>query len=479
MKTCLALLSILIFSISPIYSQGLIEQNKFYPEKLNIHLFRLDTNEHVGTIITDSLRQANQADILALSKQIEDLNNSLKENLAKDEKISTLQKQVELFKKQILGMMATRYAESSADFQKQFTNYLDEIKKHEKNIKSLREKSDTLNDPRLQWYKDSCAFIYSDMVRELKTRLDSLNQMTTSLNKRIKGLDTAFYAPHKLDTTNFSKVELSCNVLVQKTGAFITNRLKTLDDSIDKFVDKFNTTYNSKVKAITEKGKNTELSTLPGFSSLLDNPEFIPVVSIIAGSGFKHKSAVSDITGSVNLFASAEDGSTKDTAEFEIRKKLFIPTTSKWGLSSVFTFGWWPDQKKEFNHFGLNIGTNFLGRKYHSDSIKEFNTNIFNLKIGAEWAFFKNLSVYGNFNTMSFLSNINSLNNYLGVERNKTYTYFDVGSKFYLDIMNQSGFNLFLDVNLVFISPLVHEDLFKFKDPAIPNIKVGLRKSLK
>ncbi len=449
--------------------QGLVEQNKFYGS--------VTTSDYTALQLDAESKMLEQpinisANDYLVEKIVAEL-NSLKDIVVKNKQnqdgiIIKRNEEIAKLKIKIKGMYELKFDNNLSQFEIKQKGANDEYMKHIGNLKKLKEKPDSLKNFELQWYKDSCTYIYIDKLYSFKACNDSLKNVIKYFKTELKKLDTLNYDEQS------KKIEKIANEIQEYINDIVASKAKSIND----FLDAFNKTIKAKIDKLNGEVSDENLSTLPGFTSLLNNPEFTPVVELLAGSSFKHKNEKLHINGVIRLFAGTT-GKKNDSVLIEQRKKLFIPTTSNWGIVSNFTFGTIDDKKKEYKHLGLVLGLGFTGKTISRDTLQNFNSVFFNFKIGAEWAFFKNLSVYGGFNTVSFLSNIDILNDYFGADRNKTYTYFDIGARTYLDLGGKSGFSLLTDINCIFTTPKIREYVFPFNDPAILNIQFGVRKTLK
>jgi hypothetical protein len=471
--------------VKPAASQGLLEQNKFYKQvetpNSQMKMFK-DTAQYQDLkTLSISVTQENKnnktaADsITSLIKQFQYLSATKTKTTSPE--ITQLQNQIEILNKQ-LAYTKTQAADAIRNKNKSIAdnlisnlkNYKAALDGYQKNIADIRDHRDTNNVSELQRLRDSTALVLLPFVTHFQNQLDSLN----NYSETFKSL------ADKTDSSNYLANDTLCNNLFTKINMLDTNSIKNTKINIENINKNYSDKYNKILTAIIESNKSTseQLGTVPGFSTLLNSPEVIPEISVLAGKsfGFNTSDKRFHFSGEIKLFTTASASSTKDSAEFSDRQKVFIQSASNYGLVSQFTISCVKSRDSSFKHLAGNLSVNFLGKNFKTDTINQFNVAALNMKAGLEWAFWTGLSAYGNINSMMFLTNIDYLNSYLQVSRNKTYWFFDVGSKVLLDLTSDKTVGLNLDLNLVIMNPSLQHNIYPSKDPVVASLKIGVRK---
>ncbi|GEM_PF-6254663 len=479
------ILNLIIIILNPfIYlnAQGLLEQNKFYySPKINFPTHELfsDTNSYyeLNEIVTaqPEIIIKNEYLISNLFSTIKNLEGQKiaaqkqELNFLKD-KLAELNKQIEDLRKIASNSLKIKNNMKSEKIKSNIEKYQHAQEGYEKNISDIQNKRDSSNNSEIQRLRDSTAIYLSPFVSSFKLQLGLLNNFFYQFESYAKNINEK----------NFLINDSCCSILLDSIIWIDTSRIRSIKREIDNgFIELSKKQEELRKNLKQPKSPNEQLAAVPGVTTLLGNAEVIPEISFLAGKDFSFISLTDKIhvSGEVKLFTSSSASSTKDSSSLTDRQKVFIQSSSNYGIVSQFTLSCIKSKDQSFRHLGLNLNANFLGKNFKPDSTEQFNVSTLNFKAGAEWAFWKGLSVYGNINSLFFLTNIEELNKYIGAPKNKGHWFFDIGSKILLNLTDDKTLGIGLDINLVLINPDIKREIYPSKDPVIPNIKLGLRKS--
>ncbi|MBK8624151.1 MAG: hypothetical protein IPN86_00830 [Saprospiraceae bacterium] len=240
-------------------------------------------------------------------------------------------------------------------------------------------------------------------------------------------------------------------------------------DSIKIFNEKANSELMTIKKAIepNEKAKS-EVSTLPLISGL-DN-YYKPNIQMLG-------SAKIEGFGVHNLGIFVGN-SVSDTASI---RTLILPENSRYGMNLKGNVNYSSKSNTGiFSFIGFNYSITYNDKETIGfDGNDKFAFKMVQIKGGGEAVVFKNfLSFYFNVNYDTSVSGNDSYKRLYKLEDNKQW-YYDFGTKIFYgkDLDKYGGLGIFCDLNFI----KLNDDLNKFRkesDILLPNIKLGLQKSL-
>ncbi len=454
-------------------AQGLLEQSKFYQNVITFGSAVTLEKDNGAYIDLDKIKQRISSEALLnsqLQKSINELDLKIKTNKNEDEEVRNLKLKIKLINENASMAIKAKHQFVYDNLSSNATSYKNALAIYRKNVNDIIQNRDTSKIPEAQRLRDSLGLILQPLVIALSSEI---NQLDSLLNEYKQTMNY-------LSSENYLTNDSICNGLFEKINSFTKATVDTSKNKIEKINTSFNELY---AKLIKENTINTadpsSLAALPTFTSLFNKFQFIPEVSVLAGRNLSWKSPYDlvQVSGEIRLFVSSSSSTTKDSSSLTDRQKVFVQSASNFGITSNFTFSAYPSKDKTFRHFATNLGVDIVGKNFRPDSLQQFNVSTLGIRGGFEWAFWKDLSVYANLNSIMFLDRIEELNNYLGVDRNKSYLYFDVGSKFLLSLVSDKTFSVFINANLVIINPSIKRNIYPVKDPVFLNVKTGFRKN--
>ncbi len=473
MKKLYLILVVGIFLKNGVRAQGLLEQSKFYQNALmfgsSITLDR-DTGAYVNL---DLIKQRISSEALInnqLQKSIDELDSKIKVSKKDDEEIQNLKLKIKLINEKASFAIKAKQQFVYDNLNNNLKAYKNGLSIYRNNINEIIQNRDTSKIPEAQRLRDSLGLVLQPLAIKLSSEIDQLDLLLSNYKQSM----------NSISSDNYLINDSICNSFFEKIDSFAKGTIDKSKAEIEQINQSFNDSYAKLVKANTVNTSDpSSLAALPSFTSLFNKFQFIPEISILAGRNLSWKSPhdLVQVSGEIRLFVSSSSSTTKDSSTLTDRQKVFVQSASNFGITSNFTFSGWKSKDSTFRHFAANLGVDIVGKNFRPDSLEQFNVSTLGIRGGVEFAFWKDLSVYANLNSIMFLDRIEELNKYLGVDRNKSYLYFDVGSKFLLSLVSDKTFSIFIDANLVIINPSVKKDIYPVKDPVFLNVKTGFRKN--
>lgn len=467
----------------PGLAKALIEQkNKYNAIAVN----NSEISRLIGLVAAANANPAEKKRYEKKIKELGEINNKLQQDIKKQ----TIEK-MGLYD-QINNLVIEKYTQYIQELDKELAQYDKEIGKNTTRALSSFDTVIHSSDVNNQHLIDSVSsymhlnsFIIKQKLDGLKPGRDSVNHYLEEL-KRLQG-DTKKYPSLK------ESIYLTAMATINKLDSVSAVYKKTVKQSfitdytlyivkVNKDIDRLNAIAAKIIKdRAAEASEEEKLAALGGINKIFgDHGAVTPNVSILGQKKFVSKEQ-SSIYGEVKLIIGANDDNKENTGV----NKLFIPEASNFGFMTDFSFGFIGADKKpkfneEFNHYeqrlGINLGIYYLGKKLQPDTLTNFNTTVFHVKLGIEYVLIPNvLSAYFNTNQLLVTTNIKTFEKYYPeAKRIRSFSSFGVQS--YLELNKKAGF--FLLINLGFVG--VNDDVntwLNSADSVIPNVKLSLVKN--
>jgi hypothetical protein len=327
---------------------------------------------------------------------------------------------------------------------------------------------------------DSLAYLSGEMYL-LKLHLENTERQIATLYTRINEYNyEKFYSPLEVVIS----ADDSLNTLFEgfeKNYKKLKGEIKDADSLMKIYKD----TWNRIAGSILPSNRQSKIKPQNDFSTL-------PLISSIPGIGYYNanislfgQTKYEDPNSAFFIQYGGYAGATNTNSIINFNS-IFNTETSTYGFFVKNFWGFDPTgDKAKQSQLGINLDIFYLGKKIIVDTVKEkegFQSSFFHVKAGAEYMIINNLlSVYGNANALSAVTNVKSFEEKLSVSK-KINGFIDFGVRMLMnpskELKLENNFKLYVDINFIIASGDV-KTINKSQDIFIPNIRFGVRKSFK